>query len=116
MPDRATCNWTGKSGTIYKYHIYELSETSQFDPTTTGNYIFARLNDKREWVAIYIGQGELKGRAADDHDGCITEKGATHFHCHTAHLEPTRLAEEQDLLANYTQAYKPTGCNEREGG
>jgi hypothetical protein len=31
-------------------------------------------------------------------------------------VEADRLAEEQDLLAGYPQAYAPTGCNEKIGG
>ena len=28
----------------------------------------------------------------------------------------TLFTEEDDLLANYTNAYKPNGCNEKVGG
>jgi len=75
------------------------------------------MNTAGQWVPVYIGQGDLKDRATNHHQArCIQQKGATHFHCHKNDLESNRLAEERDLLGNYTQAYQPIGCNERFGG
>lgn len=110
-----TCIWTGASGARYQYYIYNLP--ASFDPEQPGNYIYAKKDYGGMWVPIYIGQGDLNDRANNHHQStCIKSKGATHFHCHKNSVERNRLAEEDDLLANYNQAYAPTGCNERSGG
>lgn len=115
MSATPTCNWTGASGEQYTYHIFELPTT--FDAHQLGNYIYAKLNAQNKWAPIYIGQGDLNDRANRHHKSdCLKRKGATHFHCHKTASERNRLAEEGDLLACYTQAYAPTGCNERKGG
>jgi hypothetical protein len=115
MADIPTCVWTGKSGTRYTYWVYPLPAT--FEPNQLGNYIYTRKDSQGYWQPIYIGQGDLNDRANNHHQAaCIRQKGATHFHCHKNATEQARLVEERDLLANYTQAYVPTGCNERLGG
>ena len=116
MPENQTCNWVGASGTSYKYFIRSLPVT--FDPGQNGNYIYTRLSEQNQWVPIYIGQGDLADRVSSNHHqaACIRNKGATHVHVHTNADEANRVAEEQDLLARYTNAYKPNGCNERPGG
>lgn len=110
-----SCDWIGHSGTAYRYWIYPLP--ASLNPDQAGNYIYAKKNFAGQWVPIYIGQGDLHDRATNHHQAtCIRMKGATHFHCHKNTLERDRLAEERDLLGHYTQAYHPTGCNERFGG
>ncbi len=116
MAELPKCTWKGQSGRGYNYFIYELSVN--FDPNQDGNYIFSKKNDRGLWVPIYIGEGDLADRVSDDHhqaDG-IKRKGATHVHAHLNAREEDRLAEEEDLLANYTNAYRPYGCNEKVGG
>jgi len=109
------CDWTGRSGTPYRYWIYPLP--ANFNPGQPGNYIYAKKNGLGQWVPIYIGQGDLGSRSSNHHQAlCIQQKGATHFHCHKNELESNRLAEERHLLGNYTQSYQPIGCNERLGG
>jgi hypothetical protein len=115
MTDQPTCDWTGGSGKTYRHYVYELPV--RFDPDQDGNYIYAKLEDHRYWVPIYIGQGNLNDRANSHHQAeCLRRKGATHFHCHLNSAEGDRLREESDLLTAYTRAYQPTGCNERTGG
>ena len=115
MADHPTINWTGESGKQYKYYIWELP--ANFSENQDGNYIYSRLNENNRWVPIYIGQGDLKDRTENHHQAdCIKRKGATHIHVHLNGRKEDRLAEERDLLANYTNAYQPNGCNEREGG
>lgn len=111
-----TCNWIGASKTSYTYHIHKIPVS--FNANQPGNYIFTKLNAENKWVPIYIGQGDLGDRVGDGHHQwtCIQRKGATHVHVHTNSTEQARLAEERDLLANYTNAYSPNGCNEKEGG
>jgi len=116
MADVPKCTWVGESGAKYIYFIHSLPIT--FDPGQNGNYIYSKKNDEGKWVPIYFGEGDLSGRVCEDHHqwACIMKKGATHVHEHLNPREEDRTAEEADLLANYTYAYKPNGCNEREGG
>jgi hypothetical protein len=116
MTERPKCTWRGASGTDYSYFIYSLPFT--FNPNQDGNYIYSRLNDQGKWVPIYIGQGDLADRVSDDHHqgACIKKKGATHVHVHLNGSEGDRTSEEADLLARFANAYKPNGCNDREGG
>jgi len=116
MSDTPTCNWIGASGTPYRYFIHKLPVS--FNTDQPGNYIFSKLNTANKWEPIYIGEGDLGTRVSDNHHQwtCIQRKGATHVHVHTNSTENERLAEERDLLANYTNAYAPNGCNEKEGG
>ncbi len=113
---RATCAWTGRSGTEYEYHIFELP--CAIDPGQDGNYIYAKKNSEGRWVPIYIGEGDLAERSGPAHHKgvCIRRKRATHFHCHLEARPADRRAEEADLLGRYANAYAPHGCNERHGG
>ncbi len=111
-----TCDWTGASGTKYTYSVHELPVS--FDKNNDGNYIYSKLNQKNQWVPIYIGEGNLGDRVSNDHRQavCIKYKGATHVHAHPNHSADARKAEGTDLLGRYTNAYKPNGCNEKTGG
>ena len=110
-----TCDWIGGSGTKYTYHIHELPISFK---KNDGNYIYSKLNANSNWVPIYIGEGDLSERIGDRHHQatCIRNKGATHVHEHLNSTKNARKIEEQDLLQNYTNAYQPNGCNEKEGG
>jgi hypothetical protein len=112
--DKNYCEWKGASGRAYGYWFYEIPHEFQ---TVDGNYILCKLVNN-QWVPIYFGQGNLGERVGESHHkwDCAMKKGATHVLVHTNQNEAARLAEEKDLLAIYTQAYAPTGCNEREGG
>ena len=115
MMEKPTINWPGASGKQYKYYIWELP--ANFSENQGGNYIYCWLNKNNQWVPIYIGQGDLKNRTENHHQAdCIKRKGATNIHVQLNGREDDRLAEEGDLLANFTNAYRPDGCNEREGG
>ena len=108
--------WTGASGTAYTFYVYERHPT--VDPDQFGNYIYCKLNDKKAWVPIYIGQGDLSVRCTKAHhqQECINSKGATHVHLRLEPKEADRLRAERDLLARFTSAYTPNGCNVRPGG
>jgi hypothetical protein len=116
MAETSSCNWLGASGTSYRYFIHALP--ASFNANQPGNYIFAKVNSDKKWEPIYIGQGDLGDRVSDNHHkwACIQSKGATHIHVHTTSSENVRTAEEKDLLANYTNAYAPSGCNEKDVG
>lgn len=114
MADAAKVGWHGGSGQEYTYSIYDLGWTPAADQN--GNYVFAR-QVRNGWEAVYVGQGDLQTRrAAHLDEGCLTNKGATHFHCHLSSTQSARLAEEADILNGNPEAYEPTGCNERPGG
>ncbi len=116
MANSEKCTWVGDSGTEYSYFVHALPVN--FDPNQSGNYIFSKKNDRGKWVPIYIGEGDLAERVNDNHHqaACIVRKGATHVHVHLNANKASRKAEEEDLLARYTNAYTPSGCNEKEGG
>jgi hypothetical protein len=84
-------------------------------PHEAGNFIYAKMDARKRWVPIYIGQGDLTQRAAMEREraDCIEVKGATHVHVHVNFDKDDRLAEEKDLLNNFPQAYIPDGCNKR---
>jgi len=107
----STCNWIGKSGNSYEYHIHNLPPNFKSLP---GNYIFAKLNANNKWVPVYIGETEDLSERFDDHHKmpCIKRKGATHIHAHLNQGgEVARRREESDLLDNYQNAKEPNGCN-----
>jgi len=115
MSEDQTINWHGASGKLYTYYVRALPVN--FNPNQNGNYIYTKLNQDGKWIPIYIGQGDLKDRTENHHKAaCIRSKGATHVHVHTNSREQDSQAEERDLLANYTNAYEPLGCNEKIGG
>lgn len=116
MASEGTCKFIGASGTNYTYHIYPIGTTFK---EADGNYIYAKKNTEGEWVLIYIGEGDLADRSKLEQDRrgeCISAKGATHFLCHLNASHDERRDEETDLLANYPDAYEPTGCNVKRGG
>jgi hypothetical protein len=115
---QGTCVWVGASGVQYTYYIFALPPNfdPNFNPNQNGNYIYAKLVENY-WQPIYIGQGDLRDRTQNHHKAeCIARRSATHVHARLNEREADRKREEADLLANYTQAYAPTGCNERAGG
>ena len=115
MTEQPSVNWSGASGKSYTYYVWPLPV--HFDPTQNGNYIYSCVNEDNKWIPIYIGQGDLRDRTENHHKAaCIKRKGATHVHAHLNSVEADKLEEEQDLLANYANAYEPNGCNERTGG
>lgn len=109
------CKWKGASGREYTYFVYESPHS--FDCKQDGNYIFARL-ENNAYQPVYIGQGDLGDRCNGNHhkQTDFTNLGVTHILAHLNGKEEDRRAEESDLLAAYTQAYVPTGCNEKIGG
>jgi hypothetical protein len=109
-----TCEWTGASGAKYNYYIFAIPPN--FDPNQNGNYIYTKIVNNL-WTPIYIGQGDLRDRTTNHHKAnCIASKGATHVHAKLTATEAARKSEEADLLAMYTNAYAPNGCNEKLGG
>jgi hypothetical protein len=112
-----TYTWTGASGTAYFFYVYPRHPI--INSNQMGNYIYAKRNQNNQWVPVYIGQGDLSVRCTTNHHQirCLDSKGSTHIHLRlTAGGEAARKAVENDLLVQYTNAYAPHGCNQREGG
>lgn len=116
MADALTCAWTGASGKKYIYEIH--TRHPKLIPNEPGNYIYAKRDEHRRWVPIYIGEGNLTQRAGTDPRAveCIDAKGATHVHVRVNSDRDKRFAEVRDLLENFPQAYSPDGCTEKKGG
>lgn len=114
MAEPQVGNWTGGSGQQYAFYLYTLPYDC--DPKQDGNYIFAR-HERGIWLAVYIGQGDLKDRTREgQNDRCIKSKATHLFVTVTAGGEAVRRRIESDLLAGNPEAYVPSGCNIRVGG
>lgn len=102
-----TIFWPGQSGTEYKYWIHPIDTTFRDEP---GNYIFAKLASPGRYSPLYIGQtGNLGDRqSTHEKEKFARDNGATHILVHVNRMEYARLAEEADLIANWT-----TPCNGR---
>lgn len=101
MTTEKTIEWTGQSGTKYRYWVYPLGTGMKEAP---GNYVFTRETEPLKWRPIYIGQtGDLSERFDNHHKmPCIRQNGATHIHTHTSSAdEATRKAEEDDLIERW---------------
>jgi len=102
------CNWPGKSGKSYTYHVYPIGTSLKAD---AGNYIYAKLNAKNQWAPLYIGEtDDLDSRVAThEKRECVKRNGGTHIHAHlTDGDRSVRLAEETDIRNNFD-----TPCNEQ---
>ncbi len=109
MPD--TFEWRGGSRQKYKYFIAKLPWRPAANQD--GNYIFAK-KISGIWHAVYVGQGDLQDRYdAALKEGCVTRKGATHYHRHLNGLAADRRSEESDIIAGNPECRSPTGCNDR---
>jgi hypothetical protein len=116
VTSQPTCTWTGASGADYLYFIYPRHP--EINAGQDGNYIYAKKNSEGKWVPVYIGEGDLSKRATSDHHRmtCIDSKNATHVHLRINGRKEDRRAEERDLLARYTNAHVPSGCNVSKTG
>jgi hypothetical protein len=115
MADHLTCSWTGASGKMYIYEIY--ARHPKLPPNEPGNFIYAKLDEHRRWLPIYIGEGNFTQRATPDARAaaCIDAKGATHVHLHVNYEREDRVAEVKDLLDNFPQACTPRRLQRKEG-
>ncbi len=104
--------WQGKSGSKYRYNVHEISWRPSKDQD--GNYVFAKLEGDI-WYAVYVGQGDLQSRydAALD-EGCVTRKGATHYHAHLNNDKDARIDEEKDIINGNPECKWPVGGNDHD--
>lgn len=106
--------WRGGSHRPYLFDVFPLNH--EFPKGALGNYIFAS-ETIAGWVAIYIGEGEIKERTNDvEHRSCAIRRGATHIHARLDSNEKSRKEIETDLLDGNKEAYFPIGCNRKTGG
>ena len=102
-------NWRGSSNAEYEYTVYELPWPPK--EGQDGNYIFAKKSGGNSY-AVYVGQGDLRERYdAALHEGCVTKKSATHYHCHLNSNSVKRRNEERDIIAGNSECKWPKGCN-----
>ena len=102
-------DWIGQSGETYRYHVHNFDWRPSSDQN--GNYIFAKVV-KGVWNAVYVGQGDLRDRYDDAiNEGCVTRKGATHYHVHLNVNEDARRVEETDIINGNLECRWPVGCN-----
>ncbi len=106
--------WEGESETPYKY--WTLSLPCKLPKDWVGNYIFAKqLPNGEEWAAVKIGEGKLQDRYnCAQQEGCVSDKGATHYHFHTDHEKhkQNRIKEEGDIIDSHPECMKPEGCHD----
>jgi hypothetical protein len=108
--------WPTTNGNSLEFTEYPIN--INFGVGQFGNYIFSKFNSSNNtWLAIYIGEGDLKDRIADHiNKGCITKKGATHIFIRLNTDEKGRFDDETRLLVGNPEAYEPNGCNDKKGG
>ncbi len=107
--------WKGERQ-IYYYDVYHIDYEQP--EGEYGNYIFAKEVNKDNWIPIYIGQGHLKERKKEAlEEGCVTRKGATHFHVHPHKNSSDLVREKEEALLidnNPLCLVENGGCNERK--
>ena len=102
MKATRTCVWQGASGRSYEYWVYPWPTEFKNVP---GNYIFAKVNSRNLWEAVYIGETSDLSERFDKHHAmpCINRNGVTHIHVHANNDGATaRRKEEADLIAKYS--------------
>jgi len=97
-----TIEWTGKSGTVYRYFIWP--RRSLVDGGPPGNFILVKETKEGVLAPVFIGQAEdLNHRVSLSDPGiqdCIHAAAVTQLHLHANYKgEQARLDEEADLIA-----------------
>ena len=91
-------DWTGKSGSQYRYWF--LADTSASGiQDQAGNYMFVKLT-KSGWLPVYIGLATSLKSRIPTHEvwADAIRNGATRVMAHTQPNEALRDAEEVDLI------------------
>lgn len=113
MSEIGTHIWEG-FGDEYEYSISR--RPPKLEEEWLGNYIFAKIVNE-EWHAVYVGQGALFDRYNKAvKEGCVDEKGATHYHFRLNDKKHDREMEERDLIAGNPECKWPEGCNGHDPG
>ncbi len=101
-------DWSGQSGTQYRYEIHPL--TTSFQQPVPANYIYARQSEDGSWVPVYIAQTRALSQRLEGHVSLAdaSAQGATHIHVHLSTTgQAARCSEEHDLI----ERWHPV-CNE----
>jgi excinuclease UvrABC nuclease subunit len=90
-----TVNWSG-----YQFNVY-TENTDWHD--VGGIYIFAGLNQQKQWVALYIGQADSFRNRIPSHEQLNPSGrlGATHIHALVVPSQIQRDAIERLLIQNH---------------
>lgn len=95
-----TVDFTGKSGTIYRYWNL-ISPTAAGIQAVAGNYVFAKLLQDGTYLPLYFGEAvDLQARIPS-HERWqeAVRLGASHILAHTTQGgESARQNEERDLI------------------
>jgi hypothetical protein len=104
--------WTGKSGTVYRYYIWP--RRSLVDGNPPGNFILVKETEDGVLAPVYIGQADDLNHRSSLSDPkiqeCIHAAAVTQLHLHANHLgEKARIDEQADLVARWAPV-----CNGQE--
>jgi hypothetical protein len=94
------------SGKKYVYDVRPREPARARAYRGPGNFIWAKMDEHRRWVPVYIGAGDLTQCAAEEPQAAkyVDAEGATHVHIHANFDRESRLAEARDLLENFPEA------------
>ena len=99
--------WTGQSGTRYRYYIWPRG--AKIEGAPPGNFLHVRVTEEGVLAPVFIAQTpDLNHRfLSQEEQDCVNRNGATQLHLHANYkAEQERIAEEADLVARW----QPT-CN-----
>jgi hypothetical protein len=104
--------WTGKSGTAYRYYIWPRG--SHVDGGPPGNFIVVKETTDGVLAPVFIGQAEDLNHRLTISDPkiqeCVQVSGASQLHLHANYKgEQARIEEEADLIARWQPV-----CNAQE--
>ena len=104
--------WTGKSGTVYRYYIWP--RRSLVDGNPPGNFILVKETEDGVLAPVFIGQADDLNHRISLSDPkiqeCIHAAGVTQLHLHANRSgEQARMAEQADLVARWEPV-----CNVQE--
>ncbi len=98
-----TIDWSGKSGTAYRYWSLDDVTTAGIQ-AVAGNYAFVKQLPNGNFIPLYFGVAENLQKRIPNHDRWLeaVRLGATHVMAHTTQGgEAARLVEERDLIQQW---------------
>jgi hypothetical protein len=99
-------DWTGKSGTAYRYWFLD-NPTAAGIQAVAGNYAFVKRLPDGKFVPVYFGQADDLQARIPNHDrwSDAVRTGATHVMAHTTPGgKQARFHEERDLIQQWNVA------------
>lgn len=92
--------WTGTSGTRYRYYIWPRGAKIEGNPP--GNFLHVKVADDGTLAPVYIGQTDDLNRRllSKEEEESVNANQATQLHIRTSYQgEHDRLTEKYDLMA-----------------